>query len=222
MYEPGQQPGYAPSQYHQYAQAPAQQPRLAYEQQQVPQLGQLMQHFAQTQQQNLGMVSMNGMGRSGMITGMQNVQNMQHRYPWERERERERQREKARTRDSGGMEGGDIGGYRRDNHGQNVQGSSKRTIEINKQITVCEDSRDLSALIDAHAAEFNHVVTAPHTCLSYEHANMRQFDLRMTLMKLTERGECLSKAPAELARWGALQRRGASNAGARRSGPADH
>jgi hypothetical protein len=49
----------------------------------------------------------------------------------------------------------DIGRYRRDNHGQKVQGPSKRNIEINKQITVCEDSRDLCAFIDENAADFN-------------------------------------------------------------------
>ncbi len=53
------------------------------------------------------------------------------------------------------MKGGDIGGYRRDNHEQKVQGPSKRNIEINKQITVCEDSRDLCAFIDENAADFN-------------------------------------------------------------------
>jgi len=98
------------------------------------------------------MGSMNGMD----MGGMQNIQNMQHRYPgerereWERERdvtserERKRERESARERDrsreSGGVRGGDIGGYRRDNHGQKVQGPSKRNVEINKQITVCKDS----------------------------------------------------------------------------------
>ena len=48
------------------------------------------------------------------------------------------------------------GATRRDNHGQKVQGPPKRNVEINKQITVCEHSRDLCTLIDAHAAEFNH------------------------------------------------------------------
>jgi hypothetical protein len=36
-YQPGQQAAYAPSQYTQCAQAPVQQPRLAYVQQQMPQ-----------------------------------------------------------------------------------------------------------------------------------------------------------------------------------------
>ena len=45
-YQPDQQPGYAPSQYPLYAQEPLQQPRLAYEQQQMPQP---QQQFAQTQ-----------------------------------------------------------------------------------------------------------------------------------------------------------------------------
>ena len=51
--------------------------------------------------------------------------------------------------ESGGKRGGDIGGYMWEN--QKVQGPS-----INKQITVCQDSRDLCALIFAHAAKFNH------------------------------------------------------------------
>ena len=102
-------------------------------------MGQLMQQLAQTQQQNWDMGSRNGMG-------MPSIQNMQHqhRYPGEGRRER----------------GCDAGGYRRDNHGRQVQGPSKRNVEINKQITVCQDSRDLCALIDAHAAEFNPVNVA--------------------------------------------------------------
>jgi hypothetical protein len=44
--------------------------------------------------------------------------------------------------------------------------------EINKRITRCEGPRDLCQLIEARAAEFNHVVMAPHTCLSYEHTHM--------------------------------------------------
>jgi hypothetical protein len=44
-------------------------------------MGQLMQQFAQTQQENWGMGSMNGVG----MGGMQDMQNMQHRYPGERE-----------------------------------------------------------------------------------------------------------------------------------------
>jgi hypothetical protein len=66
---------------------------------QLQQLGKLMQHFAQTQQQNWGMGSMNEMGMRGMVTGMQN---MQQRYRGERERERERERESDRTQESGG------------------------------------------------------------------------------------------------------------------------
>jgi hypothetical protein len=116
------------------------------------------QQFAQTQQQNWGMGSMNEMS----MGDMQNMQHMQHRYPGERERERGRERD--RTRDSGGVRGGDIDGYRRDNHGQKKQGPSRRKgFEINMRIAVCENSRALCALIDARAAEFNHVVTAPHT-----------------------------------------------------------
>jgi hypothetical protein len=90
--------------------------------------------------------------------GMQNMQNMQHRYPGEREREGERERdvtkereseneseserERDRTRERAGVRGGDIGGYRGHNHwhGQQVQGPAKRNVEINKQITVCKDS----------------------------------------------------------------------------------
>ena len=60
-----------------------------------------------------------------------------------------REREREREMESGGKRGGDIGGYMWEN--QKVQGPS-----INKQITVCQDSRDLCALIFAHAAEFNH------------------------------------------------------------------
>jgi hypothetical protein len=84
---------------------------------QLGQLG-LMQHFAQTQQQNWGMGSMNGMGMRDMVTGMQNMQNMQHRYPVERESESESvsesesERERERARESGGMKGGDIEGGR--------------------------------------------------------------------------------------------------------------
>jgi hypothetical protein len=63
-------------------------------------MGQIMQQFAQTQQQNWGMGSMNGVG----MGGMQN------------------------TRESAGVRGGDIGGYRGHNHwhGQQVQGSARR------------------------------------------------------------------------------------------------
>ena len=103
--------------------------------------------------------------------------------------------DQGRERDrSGGVRGGDIGGYRRDNHGQKVQGPSKRNVEMNMQITVCEDSRVLCAWIDTHAAELDQ----------------------------TKRGDCLSKAPSEPARRGAHRGRGTSTAGARRGGPADH
>jgi len=92
-----------------------------------------------------------GMG----MPSMQNMQNMQNRYPGEGERGGERERDQ--TRESRTVRGGDAGGYRRDNQGQKVNGPSRRNVEINKQITVCQDSRDLCALIDAHAAEFNNV-----------------------------------------------------------------
>jgi hypothetical protein len=36
--------------------------------------------------------------------------------------------------------------------------SSKRNVKINQQITACQGCRDLCALIDAHAAEFNHAI----------------------------------------------------------------
>ena len=35
-----------------------------------------------------------------------------------------------------------------------------------------EGASKLCTLIDEHAADFNHVVTAPHICLSSEHTNM--------------------------------------------------
>jgi hypothetical protein len=55
-----------------------------------------------------------------------------------------------------GLRCGDSGGYRRDNHGQKiVQGSSMRNVEINKQMRVCEDSRDLCALIDARTGKLS-------------------------------------------------------------------
>ena len=79
-------------------------------------------------------------------------------------KKRETERERDQTRESGGMRGGDIGG--RDKSGKKVKGPSTRNVEINKQISVCEnaceDSGDLCALIDVHAAEFNdvNVVTA--------------------------------------------------------------
>ncbi len=58
------------------------------------------------------------MGMGGIVTGMQNMQHMQHRYPGEsdRERESERERERDRTRESGGMRDCDIGWYQWDNH----------------------------------------------------------------------------------------------------------
>jgi len=112
-----------------------------------------------------GMPSMQNMQHRypGMgMPSMQNMQNMQHRYPGEGKRERERERERERDRESRRVRGGDAGGYQRDHQGQKVNGPSRRNVEINKQITVCQDSRDLCALIDAHAAEFNdvNVVTA--------------------------------------------------------------
>jgi hypothetical protein len=81
--------------------------------------------------------------------GMPSMQNMQHRYPGEGERERERERERDRDLESRRVRGGDADGYRRDNQGQKVNGPSRLNVDINKQITVCQDSRDLCALIDA-------------------------------------------------------------------------
>ena len=109
-----------------------------------------------------GMPSMQNMQHRypGMgMPSMQNMQNMQNRYPGEGEREGERERDQ--TRESRTVRGGDAGGYRRDNQGQKVNGPSRRNVEINKQITVCQDSRDLCALIDAHAAEFNQAWRLP-------------------------------------------------------------
>jgi len=91
------------------------------------------------------MGSRNGMG----MPFMQNMQNMQHRYPGEGKREREREREMERDRERRRVRGGDAGGYQRDNQGQKVNGQSRGNVEINKQITVYQDSRDLCALIDA-------------------------------------------------------------------------
>jgi hypothetical protein len=91
------------------------------------------------------------------MPSMQDMQNMQHRYPGEGGRERERERERERDRESRRVRGGDAGGYQRDNQGQKVNAPSRRDVEINKQITVCRDSRDLCVLIDAHAAECNNV-----------------------------------------------------------------
>jgi hypothetical protein len=43
---------------------------------------------------------------------------------------------------------------------------------------------ELCTLIEARVAESNHVVTAPHACLSYEHMT---FYLRITPIELTKR-----------------------------------
>jgi hypothetical protein len=109
------------------------------------------------------------------------------------QRERERERERERNRESGGVRGGDAGGYRRDDKGQkdggrdahgrqrdcygDSRGSEKfrvpqQNIDINKQIMRAQGASELCTLIEAHVAEFNHVVTAPHICLSCEHTYM--------------------------------------------------
>ncbi len=149
---------------------------------QMQRMWQLMRQFAQTQQQNWDMGSRNGMG----LPSMQNTQLMQHRYPGEGERERERERERDLTRESRGVRGGDAGGYRRDNYGKNAQGPSRRNVEINKQITVCEDSRDLCALIDAHAAEFNscNVATAFRKLLQSRRESLPSGVVERTLQAL--------------------------------------
>ena len=48
----------------------------------------------------------------------------------------------------------------------------RRNIDINKHIMGAQGASKLCSLIEATVAEFNHVVTAPHTCLSCEHTNM--------------------------------------------------
>jgi hypothetical protein len=53
------------------------------------------------------------------------------------------EREKDRTRENFGVRVDDIGWYCRDNHGQKVQAPSKYNVEINNQITVCKDFRDM-------------------------------------------------------------------------------
>ena len=68
----------------------------------------------------------------------------------ERERETETERESERERETGESE----------------------RIVVNKQIMGARGASELCLLIEACVADFNHVVTAPHTCLSNEHANM--------------------------------------------------
>ena len=102
---------------------------------QMQRMGQLMTLFAQTQQQNWDMAMPNMQNMQHMYPGMgmpsmQNMQNMQHMYPREGEREGERERERERDRESRRARGGDAGGYRRDNHGQKVNGPSRRNVEI--------------------------------------------------------------------------------------------
>jgi hypothetical protein len=79
------------------------------------------------------------------------------------------------------VRGGDAGGYRRDNKGRKDGGRDaygekirvpKLNIDINKQIMGAKGASKLCTLIEERVADFNHVVTAPHTCLSYEHTNM--------------------------------------------------
>ena len=109
---------------------------------------------------------------------------------WERQKggARERERGREREREGGGVRGGDAGGYRREGQGRNdggrdahgrhrdCYGGSKGTgksqdlknIDINKQIMGVAGASKLCTLIKARVAEFNHVVTAPHICLSYD------------------------------------------------------
>jgi len=61
-----------------------------------------------------------------------------------------------------------------------------RSIDINRQIMGARGVSELCTVIEASVAEFNQVVTAPHTCLSYEHTNMT-FYLRITPIELTKR-----------------------------------
>jgi hypothetical protein len=84
----------------------------------------------------------------------------------EREKEKERERERKRNRESGGVRGGDAGGYRRDDkgrkhggrdsHGENFR-VPKLNIDINKQIMGARGASELCSLVEARAAEFNHV-----------------------------------------------------------------
>ena len=77
------------------------------------------------------------------------------------ERNRDRERKEERHRDCCGD--------------SRVSGKSPdllKRIYINKQIIGARGASELSTLIEARVAEFNHVVTAPHTCLSYELTNM--------------------------------------------------
>ena len=99
----------------------------------------------------------------------------------ERERykkERDRERERERNRESGGVRGGDAGGYRRDDKGRKDGGRDvhgryrdcygdsrgsekstdlKRSIDINKQIMGARGASELCTLIEARLAECNHV-----------------------------------------------------------------
>jgi hypothetical protein len=69
-----------------------------------------------------------------------------------------------------------------------VQGPSTRNVEINKQITVCQDSRDLCALIDVHAAKFNHVnvATAFRALLQSRRDRVPSKDVERALQALDE------------------------------------
>jgi hypothetical protein len=89
-----------------------------------------MQHFALTQQQNWGMGSTNGMGMRGMVTGMQNMQNIMATQVPRGEGEGEGEGEGPNSGERGVRgPGGDICEYLRDNHGQKVQGPSKRNVD---------------------------------------------------------------------------------------------
>jgi hypothetical protein len=63
---------------------------------------------------------------------------------------------------------------------------NRQIMGINRQIMGARGVSELCTVIEASVAEFNQVVTAPHTCLSYEHTNMT-FYLRITPIELTKR-----------------------------------
>jgi hypothetical protein len=49
---------------------------------------------------------------------------------------------------------------------------AQKNCESRRETLISTRASKLCTLIEARVAEFNHVVTAPHTCLSYEHTNM--------------------------------------------------
>jgi hypothetical protein len=84
----------------------------------------------------------------------------------ERERERETERESERERETGESERIVV-----NKQIMGARGASEQAL-VNKQIRGARGASELCLLIEACVADFNHVVTAPHTCLSNEHANM--------------------------------------------------